>query len=269
MNKTSFVRHITQCGEYEFSWYEVAGMVESNDLPVLLMVHGIGTSARYWFSVAERMKEKYRMILIDRIGYGESQGILINSLEETVSTLEQFIEKLYDGKEIIFIGHSFGGLIGLKMALGISSIDTFILISAFDKFFIDEIWFQKAKGNQELMQNILNGFMPDCDNDIKEVFKREAFAIPHKVIRNDFQVCIDSDLRGEIQNIKKKIYLVSGKEDKVISIRKSRNLHKKIENSTLIELDGANHNVVIEKPDVVAEILDFCVRTCIERKVND
>lgn len=270
MNKTFFTEHIAQFREYQFSWYEtVCETKNQRNQPALFMVHGIGASAKYWFPVAKRIASQYRIILIDRIGYGKSKGPLNASLEETAFILNEFLETMKIETDVIYVGHSYGGLIGLQLALQGSNIDSFVLVSSFDKFFVDEDWIKHAARSQDLMNNICNGFMPDCNIDVIEKFKREAFAMPVEVIRNDFQICMESDLRGKIQNIRKKIYFISGKDDKVISIRKSHKMHKQIKNSELVELNNAGHNLIIENPDVVAEILNTCIRKSNEEVDKD
>lgn len=90
-----------------------------SDLPTLFFVHG---SPGSWNSYQDYLKDtlllkKYRMISIDRPGFGYSNFGEAQDLDEQAAVIEQFVEKIKNGKNIYLIGHSYGGPTIVKMAI--------------------------------------------------------------------------------------------------------------------------------------------------------
>lgn len=82
---------------------------------VLIFLHGwIG-----WPTYAKsfvREFESYQIILPYLPSHGRSFGLkLTDEFEEVVTVMKEFVE-LFNGKEILIIGHSFGGAIGWRLA---------------------------------------------------------------------------------------------------------------------------------------------------------
>lgn len=89
------------------------------DLPTLFFVHG---SPGSWNSYKDYLKDtlllkKYRIISIDRPGFGYSNFGEAQDLDEQATIIEQFVEKIKNGKNLYLIGHSYGGPIIVKMAI--------------------------------------------------------------------------------------------------------------------------------------------------------
>jgi pimeloyl-ACP methyl ester carboxylesterase len=86
--------------------------------PTLFFVHG---SPGSWDAYKDYLKDtlllkKYRMIAVDRPGFGYSQFRKAQKLTVQAKRLVAFIEKVNNNKPIILIGHSMGGPVIAKMA---------------------------------------------------------------------------------------------------------------------------------------------------------
>lgn len=91
----------------------------SKALPTLFFVHG---SPGSWDAYKDYLKDslllkKYRMIAIDRPGFGYSDFRKSKNLFEQVAVIEQFIDKINNKKPMYLVGHSYGGPIVVKMAV--------------------------------------------------------------------------------------------------------------------------------------------------------
>ena len=87
--------------------------------PTLFFVHG---SPGSWDNFKTYLKDslllkKYRMIAVDRPGFGYSNFGKAQNLYSQAKVLEEFTEKLSNGKNIYLIGHSYGGPAIVKMAI--------------------------------------------------------------------------------------------------------------------------------------------------------
>lgn len=82
----------------------------------LVMIHGLGGSARSWDRVSPALAEKRRLILLDLPGHGRSQsGSAADTFEAMTNSVEEFLvqQKLIAAD---VVGSSLGGRIVLELA---------------------------------------------------------------------------------------------------------------------------------------------------------
>ena len=90
----------------------------SRDAPVLLLLHGFGSSLQTWDTWSTQLEQQYRVIRLDLPGFGLTGPSPINDYSEQndVATLTHFVDKL-GLSQFSVIGHSMGG----KMAWGLAA----------------------------------------------------------------------------------------------------------------------------------------------------
>ena len=92
---------------------------ERTELPSVLLLHGITSSAQSWVRVGPELSDRYRVYALDMRGHGDSikppQGAY--SLRHTADDAVAFIENL-DLERPVLIGHSWGGAIAIVLASG-------------------------------------------------------------------------------------------------------------------------------------------------------
>ncbi|GAC1398598.1 MAG: alpha/beta fold hydrolase [Ktedonobacteraceae bacterium] len=94
---------------------------ERTELPSILLLHGITSSAQSWVRVGSELAKGYRVYALDQRGHGESikpsRGFY--SLRHTADDAAAFLEAL--GLEhTVLIGHSWGGATAIVLASGAS-----------------------------------------------------------------------------------------------------------------------------------------------------
>lgn len=106
----------------------------SDTLPMLVFIHG---SPGSWDAFKIYMQDsslltKYRMLSIDRPGFGYSDFGKALNLKEQTDLLNSALQKLYNGKPVILAGHSLGGPAIIKMAASIKDVPvkSLVLIAA-------------------------------------------------------------------------------------------------------------------------------------------
>jgi pimeloyl-ACP methyl ester carboxylesterase len=87
--------------------------------PTLFFIHG---SPGSWDAYKEYLKDslllkKYRMIAIDRPGFGFSNFGSAENLKTQSQWIREFIKKVDNKKPVVLIGHSMGGPVIVKMAV--------------------------------------------------------------------------------------------------------------------------------------------------------
>lgn len=87
------------------------------DAPVLLLLHGFGSSLQTWDVWAEKLDQKYRVIRLDLPGFGLTGPSPSNDYSELndLNTLTRFVDSL-GITDLSVVGHSMGGKIAWTFA---------------------------------------------------------------------------------------------------------------------------------------------------------
>jgi pimeloyl-ACP methyl ester carboxylesterase len=82
--------------------------------PVLLMTHGWGTNSTLWYYAKRHLADRYRLVLWDLPGLGESTQPRDRdfALEKMAADLEAILDEVAEGP-VTLVGHSIGGMISL------------------------------------------------------------------------------------------------------------------------------------------------------------
>jgi len=86
--------------------------------PVILLIHGSPATSKAWQGVAERLSQRFRVVVPNLPGYGETprgtsqrRGDIAHAAELIEAVLAEF------GQPLVLAGHSYGGVLALRMAL--------------------------------------------------------------------------------------------------------------------------------------------------------
>lgn len=99
--------------------------------PQLLLVHGIGACAEYWYKNVFALSEHYRVLAFDLPGFGKSDK---PNVDYTIDFYDQFINRfceVMNYSSFVLVGHSLGGGISLKFAIDHrDKVEKLVLIDA-------------------------------------------------------------------------------------------------------------------------------------------
>ena len=93
-------------------WYECDG-----DGPAVLLLHGIGASARDWDFQLPALLPGHTVIRLDLRGHGRSDSRGLYTIEDMASDAAALLEQ-FGPEPAHVIGHSLGGAVALALALG-------------------------------------------------------------------------------------------------------------------------------------------------------
>ena len=85
--------------------------------PIILFVHGLSESSEYWTQTVNHPAiRKYRCLVIDLLGFGDSDKPrkFDYSIEHQSKMIQEFLT-LKKIDQVIYIGHSMGGLVGMAL----------------------------------------------------------------------------------------------------------------------------------------------------------
>lgn len=88
------------------------------DAPTIVMLHGFTGSKENWYPLAERLHGKYRLLVPDLPGWGESERKpgAVYGFGAQARRVADFIQVLSPGKSVVLLGHSMGGGIAALVA---------------------------------------------------------------------------------------------------------------------------------------------------------
>lgn len=255
---------------------EIAYIDEGKSDEVLLLIHGLGTSAKSWIKNIPDLAKEFRVIAVDLPGYGKSdKGYFQYSMSWNALVLTEFLDELKIDKAT-FIGHSMGGQISLYAALNYpDKVKNLVLISpaGFEKFTEGEGDWMKAAFTIDLIKDTpIRNIDVNLRANFYETPEDAEFFITDRIqIRGakDFEdYCyavtrnvagmIDEPVLSELKNVKQNTLILFGENDGLIpnsylhggfteDIAKFGN--SEIPNSKLIMIPECGHMVQFEKYD--------------------
>lgn len=84
---------------------------DTPDAPTVVMVHGFTGSKENWYPLAAALGGRYRLLIPDLPGWGESQRKpgAVYGFSEQAANVDAFVRALSPGKPVVLLGHSMGG----------------------------------------------------------------------------------------------------------------------------------------------------------------
>src|SRR5215211_8145131 len=98
----------------------------SPDAPVLVLIHGLGASGRVLERVAPLLAARFRVIVPDLPGFGETGGE-----PTTIEGMARAVLEVVDAEEFVAAGHSMGGLVATALTeLAPDRVTRLVLVNA-------------------------------------------------------------------------------------------------------------------------------------------
>ena len=241
-------------------------LVEGKGDPITL-IHGVGSNLKSWDHVVQRLKGNFTVLRMDLRGQGQSKGITDDcTLENFVDDVLEAMDNAGFGKSHL-IGFSLGGMIAQLFALTHPErINRLALISSV------------AGRNPEEKKRLADRAKTIREEGIGAVIgasdKRwftDAFrqANPEKVekrlkqlLANDpasyaiaYRIFAESEVGDRIHAIPHQTLVATGEHDVGSNTRMAKFMHDQIQNSELVIFPELRHSLLVEAPDLVADLL--------------
>jgi pimeloyl-ACP methyl ester carboxylesterase len=228
-------------------------------LSKLVFVHGAGEVSTVWHYQIRNFLGSDAVSLP-----GHPQGEAGRSIEEYAGWLDNYIrERHYN--DVVLVGHSMGSAIILTCCLkNPERYKGLILIGAGAKFspLLETIAvLEKAiQGNDEEWQRSFVEKYRLVDPKIRGVLIKKRVSLGPSVQLNDLLCCSRFDVRGKLKEIKLPSLIICGEDDILTPPEYSQYLATNIENSELVIIDGATHQVMLEKPTQVNKAIERFIK---------
>jgi len=222
----------------------------------LLFLHGWRSNKEIWLRVINQLKEK--SYAIDFPGFGGSQmpkGAM--TVGDYADAVKEFIEKL-DLKNVIVVGHSFGGRVGIKLAAKYPNLISGLVL-------VDSAGFPMKKFKKDLMAAAAKiarpifkpNFMQPIRKKIYEKIGAEDY-IATPELQKTFVNVVNEDLTEDLKRISCPTLIITGENDQDTPIEFGEKMNSLIPNSKFIILPNAGHFSFIDLPrEFCQNIINF------------
>lgn len=250
----------------------VEGNVDATE--TLIFAHGFGTDKTAWNTVKQAFKDKYKLVLYDNVGGGNSDPkayspLKYNKLSSYADDLLAIIEEL-QLSNVIVIAHSVSSMIALLAAVKAPQhFSKLVLIGASPRY-IDDVNYTGGFNQPALdsmYENMTNnyyawvsGFSSAAMGNPDQPALGESFAKTLSAIRPDIalsvaKVIFQSDLRSELGKLQKTTLLIQAREDIAVPAEVAEYLHKNISDSTLKYVNATGHFPHISAPEEIIQAI--------------
>ena len=91
---------------------------DTADAPTVVMLHGFTGSKENWYPLAAALEGRYRLLIPDLPGWGESERTpgMAYGFTQQAAHVDAFLRALSPGKPVVLLGHSMGGGIAALVA---------------------------------------------------------------------------------------------------------------------------------------------------------
>jgi pimeloyl-ACP methyl ester carboxylesterase len=241
--------------------------LESGDSSeTLVLVHGLGASAERWEFVMPSLKEHFKLIVPDLIGFGYSDKPLVDYTPEFFSEfLGKFLKELNISKTHL-IGSSLGGQVIAEFAAKTDSIiDKIVLISpsgamkhstaALDAYVMAALYPNESGvknafemmsgGSKNIDEKIIDGFVQRMQlPNAKMAFMSTLLGLKNSEV-----------ITSRLQSISRPTLVIWGDLDPVIPVKYAESFVSSIKDCRFYRMDGSGHTPYVDNPQKFVEVI--------------
>ena len=238
--------------EYKYRKVSINYSYYDNESDIsLIFLHGWGQNIEMMSSLAKPFIKKYNVLLIDLPGFGlSSEPDEVWSLYDYADMVHELVDKL-KLKNVILIGHSFGGKISICYSLKYDVKKLVLLASPYKvKIKIETLKTKLLKVLKKIpLLNKLEGYVK---KHVGSTDYRNASDMMRKILVKH----VNTDLSEDVKNIKCPTLLVWGTNDSEVDYEDAVELEMLIPNAGLVTYEGCTHYAYLERLGQTINVLD-------------
>jgi pimeloyl-ACP methyl ester carboxylesterase len=270
--------------ERELDWrgtrlrYAVGGS-DDRGVPPLVLVHGLGGTIENWRSLAPRLAARHRVLVPDLPGHGHS-GLLPEARDvDALADAVLGIVRAEESRGAVWIGHSLGGVVGLRAAVlqpdavrglvlaaaagigsGTRGAQVTLAVLGLTKPGRLIAPHRRAWANSRLGRRAAFGWWGVADPDALEPEQAEAFLVGpahHTDTRQAGRALLASDPRTELDRVTCPCLCLWGASDNWVRLDDGMEYARRLR-APLRTIAGCGHLLIGERPDAcLAAIQEF------------
>lgn len=241
--------------------------------------HGFGTDQRAWRFVTPAFERRHRIVLFDLVGFGGSD---IAAYDETRhGSLDGYAQDLIDIldalalREVIYVGHSIGGVLGLLASIARPSLfSRLVLIGSSPRFINDPPGYvggfetDDIEGILDLMERDQLSFArtlapmamgEHSPPQLLDDFRHGLQQLDPLVTQRFGRLVFGLDRRSQLPRVTVPAVVLQCRHDSIAPCSVGHYLHRHLAGSQLIELEASGHCPHLSHPSLTIEALSAIV----------
>lgn len=222
----------------------------------LVLIHGAGGNHLHWPAALRRLPGA-RVYAIDLPGHGRSGGRGRTAIGDYAADVVGFMDGVGLAQAIL-VGHSMGGAIAQTVALEYPErVAGLVLVGTGARLRVSPLLLegilQNFQGVLDLMDDWAWG--PGTPTELVKRGRQMMARVDPQVLWGDFAACDRFDVRERVGEIRAPTLVITGSEDRMTPPKFGLWLQEHIPNARFVQIDGAGHMVMLEKPEQVAALV--------------
>ncbi len=237
---------------------------------LLVLLHGWGSNIELFSGIINFTKAKYHVVAMDMPGFGKSdEPKEPMNVDDYVAFVLEFIKTLYpDEKEIIFLGHSMGGRVIIKLASGLHdgrlkadfTIPKVILTDAAGVLPVKTKAQNSRTKRYKFYKNLLTKTgiakaFPGALDKLQKKFGSADYAAASPVMRASLVKVVNEDLVPYMKSVTMPALLIWGDKDTATPLSDGQIMEKEMPEAGLAVINGVGHYSFLENPYLYNKIL--------------
>jgi pimeloyl-ACP methyl ester carboxylesterase len=255
--------------------------IEGEKGPAVILVHGLGGSVENWDANMTALGRKHRVYAVDLPGFGRSDKLMIKSIFELTTFLDNFMENQHIDKASL-IGNSMGGGLALYLAIQCpQNVEKLVLVD--NAGMGKELGFTLRLLTLPMVGELLTRPSRKSMTKLLREIVYEPTLITDQVMENAYQLAIMPDamkallataraginvfgqkseltrtiLKG-LAGMKTPTLIVWGRNDRITPVSHAQVAASKISNARLHIFDRCGHMPQLEHPEEFNKlVMDF------------
>lgn len=229
----------------------------------IILVHGWGGTLYSLHALSDLLSQNYTVYILDLPGFGKSDNPPPHwGVEGYAECIRSFL-KILKIEKVQYLGHSFGGEIGIYLASTYPRLLTKLVLC--NSSFKREKKISKLARVIKLLPKNRMTFLNSITPYIKKLYYRllhrdsDLMKFPH--LEANFRKIITQDLSQETKQITIPTLILWGEDDTMTPVLWAYELEKNIKGSLLKVFPDVKHDLPLRHPDLVwTEVKPFFAR---------
>lgn len=218
----------------------------------VIFLHGWGGSIESFRGAAEYFCGAYRCTLVDFYGFGKSKAEKPLTLYDYADAVEEIIEA-YNMREVVLVGHSFGGRVAILLASRLGCVKGAVLV--------DSAGMKPRFSFKRARRVLVYKFKKALRMDVSGCGSEDYRALDG-VMKTTFKNVVNFYLEDFLADIACPVLLIWGRYDKDTPLYMAKRMKKKIKDSGLIILKGGHYSYLDEYGTFLAVLDSFFKDIC-------
>lgn len=222
----------------------------------LLFLHGAGGTKSKWRKLKDELdRTDIIYSIIDLPGHGEDPNEVPESMEEFAAQINEEINS-----NVIIIGHSMGGLIGIEIAARTENVKGLVLINSHFQLPVHPKVLEKLSSEALFPESFFKAsYGQAVDPALLEEERKELYYNSKATIVKDFTNCANyKNGKSKVSQLNIPLLAIYGSEDLLIPKTAEEELLEVAKKLAIEKIDGAGHYLILEKSEeLFSRILAF------------